>query len=544
MPKCIIKNLLRNIIYLLFLGILVYSCTLVTEPDPIYNRNASPPQVYSFNFTDFTPGQHVDGTVRMTFNSPDVNSPDAVARLIVDSSDTYYYSSLPFTVELDTRNYSEGIHKIAFYVYLNDKTLGLLNIINAPNKIYETTLYFDRTPPDIVQLTVAMGNGNNINLNWTKSVAENFYSYLVFKSVDGNTFLPVDTIADKNSTSYIDTAGTGLIGIKYQYKVAVTTDIKLKYQADSNTGELIRGAPYLYNFTKLVGGPFLNETLDRVYFMTESKLVSFDASGNTLSADLDLTGFMSIDGVKLFAFNYDKSKIYLFNTAGNILWVLNSSNLSVIKKAALPESGWQLYVLDDSRILFNAYYKMSIVDIDSNQVLNSIEFSNQSMASCAVLNQNNSRLIISYNNNGSWYLEVMDVTNNNFTITQSLKTYGGQYLSMKIGGDRLYCDGKLVYNANTLTGIMTINTDEYIKSFAVSQNNAALLQDAIFSVPGLYNINCNKISIYDNAIQKISEFYLHCGYTMQMSSYKMFLSPDYSTRPVTNVIGYSFKYGE
>ncbi len=534
----------KCLIYTIISGMLFYSCTLVTEPERFYNHEAFPPEYQNYNFENIARGQHVDGIIRLNFEPQGINNTDITVRVAIDDKLEYYFDRLPITLDINTRNYPEGDHTIYFYIYYGNSSLGLLNVVGAPNKVFETNLYFDRTPPDSVKLSAAIINGKDVQLNWTKSTSITFYSYLIYKSVNDGAFILIDTILNKNITSYNDTTGLDLIGVKYQYKVAVTNDNKFSSQSGSNISGILFGDKIKYNFVKLIDGPWLNEEYDELYYIVDDKLVSFSSLNNVFKNELDLTGFLGQYYGILFAFNKDRSKIYLFNSVGNKLWIINSNNLTVVKKLNLSDGGDQLYVIDDSRIILNSYFKMTIFNTENNQLINSVVFPLSKTASSAALTNNNSRMIINAMISGNSYLEVMDVTGNNFNIIDSVKTYDKQYLSMKISGNKLYCDGQSIYDAGTLSGLGSLEPKNNINSFDVSGSNVALLKSGNYFIPDLYNITCKIISIYNSSDQLVKNYYLNCGYTIALGKSKVFIAVDKNNLPGDNILGYLLNIGE
>ncbi|MDP3147509.1 MAG: hypothetical protein Q8N83_00130 [Ignavibacteria bacterium] len=537
---------LKNIFCIIYFGLTLFpSCTLVTEPERFYNHNAYPPEYSVYNFDELKPGQHVDGTIKIVFNYNEFNYKVDAVRPAVDGKVFSYSDLMPYTFYLNTRNYPEGNHKITFNVYQNAKPHGLLHLIAnpLPSSVFEATLYFDRTPPDTVHLSLVSDKDKEIILNWTESNCETFYSYLIYKSIDGNSFKHIATVSDKSITSYTDTTGLDLVGMSYKYKVNVTTDYLFKYQTESNVEEYILGDPFIYEFTRFFSGPFFNEKELQIYFIVDNKFVSFSSVDNRYINEIDLTGLRDNNEFLEFTLNKEKSKIYLYNFSTNKLWVINSSDLSVIKKVNLPEYGRELFVLDNSRVFVFGSGVFNIFNIDTNTLENSLPLSYNYIPSSAVLNENTLHLIINVEKNNSWRLDVMDVTNNDFNIIDS-GWANNQYLSMKKGGDKLYCDAKWIYDINTLKGVGYINSDDYIKAFSVSDQKIALLQDDKYITPGFDEVLCNKITLFDNQINKIKEWKLRCGFTLALGGNKVFASIDRNHIPRKNILGFSLKFGE
>jgi hypothetical protein len=538
---------LKVFLLLISVGILFYnSCTLVTEPERNYNEKAYPPELYIYNFDDLEPGQHVDGTIQILFDPGEIGYEFEIMRVAVD--DTYYlaFFELPYVLVMDTRRYSEGLHKISILIWQHDKPHGLLNLFDSPSSIFENTLYFDRTPPDKVQLTVTNENNNQIRLNWTESTCPVFYSYLIYKSVNEGAYKSIGSISSKSTTTFIDTTGLELIGADYNYKIDVTTDYLHTFQTESEVASCKIGNPIIHTFSKYQGGPYMNNEASQVNFLLDRKLVSFSSFDNSFIRELDLSGLMAQEEYVAYVHDNTKSRIYLLNQQENKLWVINSTDFRILLQTILPESRNQFYILDDSRIMFNFGSALKIINIDSNTIENTLDLSDSAYINSAVLSPDNTTLILNWRRNvpnipTNFYFAEMDVTNSNFNLIRLVPIWY-QYLRIERSGNKIYCDGKRIYDVATLEQINVLNINGDISTFSSYEDKVAISQDGKYNVPGLYEINCSYISLYNYEGQKLKEWYFSSGfswYDIQTGNNSVF-----SRYSRENILAYSLKYSE
>jgi hypothetical protein len=540
-----ILNRFKYLYFLLFSVFLFYSCTLVTEPTSVYNSKAAPPALLVYNFSQLSPGQHVDGKIKVTFDPQDLGNGDIQGRVYIDSTSFSYFSYLPYTLQINTRNYSEGMHNIYFYVYQKDNNLGLLNLINAPAKVYGNYLYFDRTPPDQVNLSVTLESSSTRDLTWSQSKSNDFYAYLIYKSVGSSPYVLIDTVYDRNVTSLKDTAYSDLLGVKFQYKVAVTTDNKFTFKTDSNPAGCVLGMPIKYNFNQFNSGPFLNENLSRIYFIVDEKLVAFSTADLSNLAEVALNGLMiSPSDYISFNFNFFKSRIYLYNPNGNKLWIINASNLSVIKTLTLPASGNNLYVLDNSRILFFSYNGYIIIDTDTNSILNSTG-NYLHLYGPAVVVQDSAKIVCVCNDpdKGLCLFTVL-ASSSSFNILNYVNI-NNNYRAIKLAGNKLYCDTKSIYDVNSLNLIGTLNINETVDSYAVT--DGFIVTDGLYTyhLSDNYFVSCKKISLYNDQSNKLMQFFVNTNNSLAIDKENIYMGPPpINGTGQADVLGYSIRYGK
>lgn len=506
------------------------SCTLVTEPERYYNNNAYPPELFNYNFENLAPGQHVDGSIRIVFNPPNIDYEYSEVRVFIDNNSYGSFQTLPCTLEINTRNYTEGFHKFSFAVYQKNKPHGLLNLLDPPTSIFENDLYFDRTPPEPVNLAVTNQNNESIKLNWTESNSDLFYAYLIYKSINDWNYLCIDTITDKSVTTYTDNEDLTLIGANYKYKVAVTTDYKFTFQIDSNIDGCKLGDPFIYNFLIFKSGPYLSEAFSKIFYLVDKKLIGFSTIDNSIAGELNLETLINFNETITFAFNNSKSKIYLLNQTTKKLWIVNSSNLSIYNQINLIHAAPEFFVLDDTRIMLHYNTYLEILDINNNTVLNTLVLENDTYVQSGVMNEEGNKLILSWWPQfiGHFFAE-MDITNNDFQILRLIPS-DFSHMPLQIGLGKLFNNGTKIYDLNTFY-YTSLSTTEFFSSFAVYNDKVALLNYA--------SGNLRKINLYDTQDHIVKSWFTICVQQMQVGHNKVFT--EFGSE---NILGYSLKYAE
>ena len=195
---------LKGILLLeIFISIASLKCNYFTEPEPYYNKNAgSTPPVPGTDITHFKQGQHVGGTITFTY------LPKLHEKAII-KEELMYVDSIPLepiegslaTFRLDTKKWSESLHKIRIDVWFTYNDLGIdANSRNQPSASYITTLVFDQTPPIAPRhLTVTKVN-NYPRISWQSTPFPTFYSYVIERNG-----VPIDTTYSVEDSSYDDT---------------------------------------------------------------------------------------------------------------------------------------------------------------------------------------------------------------------------------------------------------------------------------------------------------------------------------------------------
>ena len=327
---------------------------------------------------------------------------------------------------------------LSFYVYLEDDSTGLLSLAGAPSRIYVVSIFIDRTPPDSVTITDPVIENDRIQISWTESVNDNFLAYIFFKSAGDDDLVPVDTIYEKTETSYSDTSIADIAGLKYQYKVNVTTDPEFANQASSNVVTCYSGNPFKFNFSSFQEGPIVSGIKERVYFIADNKLLSFSANDESFISSADISGLYDQRHDPVVCnFNKDESRMYFYNMFANILCIVNSVNLNMIKIFHPLEGNSDMLIPDDNRIIFNDYTGLKLIDIETNTLLKFLPLSHSELYPAA-LNEDHSKLIREHSLSKFY---IIDVTGNDLNILDSV-AFNTYSIQLKSIGTLLCSDGE------------------------------------------------------------------------------------------------------
>lgn len=211
------------------LSLFFNSCDFISEPERIINNDAKPLITGTFEFQDFAKGQHIDGKINFVVNTSSVNFSISDVRLVVDSDFAGWADSYPYTFTLDTRNYNEGTHRISILIYKkNSHDHGMLNLLHPPEITLSTELVFDQSPPLPVTLSLTKTpDGKKVLLSWSKSTNANFAAYRIFRSY-GQGWKILDTIYQKNSTSFTDSSIEPVYNLPLKYAIEVNTSYEIE----------------------------------------------------------------------------------------------------------------------------------------------------------------------------------------------------------------------------------------------------------------------------------------------------------------------------
>ncbi len=530
---------IRKLFLFVLSSLILHSCTLITEPGRIYNQNAHPPEIVIYNFDNIPPGKHINGTIVINFDPFDITSNVKTVKVFVDTIPIVTANNLPYQFYFDTNNLPEGTHNLSFYVYLEDDSTGLLSLAGAPSRIYVVSIFIDRTPPDSVTITDPVIENDRIQISWTESVNDNFLAYIFFKSVGDDDFVPVDTIYEKTETSYSDTSIADIAGLKYQYKVNVTTDPEFANQASSNVVTCYSGNPFKFNFSSFQEGPIVSGIKERVYFIADNKLLSFSANDESFISSADISGLYDQQHDPVVCnFNKDESRMYFYNMFANILCIMNSVNLNMIKIFHPLEGNSDMLIPDDNRIIFNDYTGLKLIDIETNTLLKFLPLSHSELYPAA-LNEDHSKLIREHSLSKFY---IIDVTGNDLNIVDSV-AFNTYSIQLKSTGTLLCSDGEWLYNSNTydLIGYLGGNNNY----FSVSADRVLTIDPESYSIPGFADVPAYKISLYNEGAQHIKDKFFVSDYLFPRAAafHDKVYASDINT-PVQNVLCYVLDFGE
>lgn len=321
--KQVIKSNLTIVI--LWFALVFNSCSYFTEPEPYVNSEARPaPEVKSVDILLYKPGQHVGGTITITY-FPQIIPPQSVYQVIlfidtVSISPEYGYIA---TFRVNTTSWSQALHTLRFEVWKTYNHLGIeANLRNAPSESYKTTLIFDQTSP-IAPLNVKITNVNgHPHLSWQGSAFSSFFCYVIKKNGT-----PLDTLFSQSDSSFDDS----------QYKLADFD--KVSYSVgSSNAGTVAYSSPVTLQYGQSLSlnsaKGILDDFNERAIFQSDYSIIHSDFSVDfysyIISASTKTSGVLtnllisaesgvcpaakSPDGTRFFLWEHDYGSILEFDS--------------------------------------------------------------------------------------------------------------------------------------------------------------------------------------------------------------------------------------
>ncbi|HEY6951453.1 MAG TPA: hypothetical protein VI758_03535 [Bacteroidota bacterium] len=212
-----ISKLLCSAVVLL--SVLLCSCEL-TEPPPIKGNSPEVPPVLPVSLGGITPGQHVAGSLTLTVPDSFLAAGVTKVTFLMDTVVLYESVSAGMVIKLDLHSFAEGPHFLIFAIYDVNQSAGLLGLIGAPSRMYETPIIVDKTVPTVVQ-NVAVQWQTHPTITWQQSPDLNFRGFIVRKhATDGTNQVKVlDTLLSRDSTTFIDITQGPLYGAMAAYSV-------------------------------------------------------------------------------------------------------------------------------------------------------------------------------------------------------------------------------------------------------------------------------------------------------------------------------------
>jgi hypothetical protein len=317
----IVRN--RNVFYASLVAIIVNSCI---SDDVFFNHEAGPPEEQILNVDHLKQGQHVDGMLSFTF-SPESNSSIMGVVVFVDSVVVQQLYNSPYHIEINTRQWPEGSHRIDIgLVKEKAPEIGMLSLIGFPYKLYTIDLVFDRTPPTGVTLLKAEWDDTMHSpvLTWTKNNDPNFYAYIIYRQ-DKSTIYEAGRVYNQDQLSMADTWNNGAIGFTVTYYIEV-----------SNRFQSLQSNPIILSYPSQINAapeslssfihPIISKTRPELYVLETHAVKAL----STLSNQVTRSYPMDFKYPVSFAISQDESKLYVVSTYSPKLTVLDASTFDVI----------------------------------------------------------------------------------------------------------------------------------------------------------------------------------------------------------------------
>jgi len=359
------------------------SCDLITEPERFIDKNVAAPSIGYLYFENLSEGQHVDGVLRIQIDTTNIDFEVTAVSLFIDGQEIYRYQNKPFTIILDTRNYSEGLHQIGIGVRQDEPNHGLLNLLFVPTVYLETELFFDRTEPASINITTSDDEAGFTIINWSQSPNLNFVAYKILRSYNSSLWDTIATIFSKEVTSFKDSVDYVINGLEVDYKLIHYTafDFSLFKESEVVTHFVGHMLNYDIQMSSSKRGLVSNPILNQIYFMLDGKILSFSTDNNLFQRELyipDLpNGYpfasfaVSNDGLRIFVYKNYERKLWILGTGTNLLYLIGTRTLNVPEE--LRTDSDEIFHIEENKILlFGRYEKVRLIDINLNVVLDSL----------------------------------------------------------------------------------------------------------------------------------------------------------------------------
>ncbi|HCY76821.1 MAG TPA: hypothetical protein DHV28_12945 [Ignavibacteriales bacterium] len=545
--------------FLCIISFLFLSCDLITEPERLVDKNNIPPEAGDLQLNDLVEGQHVDGTLRFSIDTAGLIFIPTGIGVFIDGQEYTRYPNNSYIIEIDTRRYSEGPHKIAIGYYQEDPNHGLLNLFYIPSVYLETGLYFDRTPPAQISITTNEEENGFTRINWDESPNQNFLEYRILKSYDNVNWETLETIKSRQVTSLIDSVDVVLNGVEVKYKLIHSTGYT---SIESNIITQLIGQELEYYVQQSISkrGLISNRMLNEIYFMIDKKIIGFSSLDNLFKKEIFLSDIPSGPPFASFAVSKDGQRIFVYNNYGRKLWILGANLFYVIGSVTLnvpeelrTESDEIIHIDQNKILLFGKYEKLRLVDYSQNIVLDSLVIANTNIQ-CVTVSNDRTKLIVGLIDKNVfpnvYKIQIRNLGLSGFPVINEIVTDAPCYKIMTSSDDQRLIElpsqsTKLnIRNINSLniTGFLNSEQNQRITDFALSEDKCYLYQQ--FSI--IYNGNTKsvfKTTRFDiNSLNPEMSQYLSnvWSYNIDISGNNIYV-PTSSILNEKNIIGISIK---
>lgn len=227
------KKILPAFISAIYISLAAFNLSCeVSEPERFYNANIDPIGT-GVIISDTLQGQKVvSGKINVIVDTAGMNFPVSEMRLLVGNDDdllSHVANNYPFSFEIDTWRYGNGIIDVKLWVMNKKRNNGLYNLGNTPRPalILEGKIDIDNSEPQAVTVTGEhLANSPYVTLSWLPTPARNFTSYIIYRSYYGEPLFspPIDTLYNINDTVYVDTPELNHGAVFYSIMVTSNSD--------------------------------------------------------------------------------------------------------------------------------------------------------------------------------------------------------------------------------------------------------------------------------------------------------------------------------
>jgi DNA-binding beta-propeller fold protein YncE len=316
-------------------GILMAGISLMTceEPEPYFNKRATPPEEYTLDILDIHDGQHLAGMVSFCYTPTLPVADISDVALFVDEQLVYATSGSVggcYPLSLNTYDWPEGNHVVTIGIFRKQPPdHGLLNLAGVPSINYTASVVFDQTSPSPVTLESVTRNpetGKPI-LSWTGNDDLNFFGYIVYKEEYGSGVF-LDTLYDQHTTSFADASHGEYLGIRCAYKVIVWNRASL---AESNAVEFVYPSPVPITTDDQLGicAPIGSYDDTELFVLNSEGVRAIAKATNMVTRSFPMAGKYP----QGFALSNDGTKLYVVSSYNPGLIVLDAATFDIIASA-------------------------------------------------------------------------------------------------------------------------------------------------------------------------------------------------------------------
>lgn len=443
----------------------------------------------------------IAGIANITIDTSGITFPIDYMSVVIDSAtESAMQIRSPYNLQLNTYNYSNGLHTI--YIYIYDKKLkeyALLTITGI--------LDIDNSYPLPVNLSLGEFEGySSPILIWTQTPSHNFTNYIVWRNLEkpylDNYWEPIDTLNDKTDTVYTDKSLELIIDKEVYYKVSVINTVDRRGAFSENINYTIGDL----GLTANVGGLIASSTKPEVFCFTGSSIhiasTETDEILQTFPVNEPIIYFLADKyGKEIYGVgsNYDKIYIYDANTYEH------KRTIDIQKNGAeyiiiCPGKQGELFVKTDA-------HTITRINTDDGSIIGSFHYPDFDLGSSIVTSADNSIIYVpAYSESSNPRILAVNVSSPVMALITSKES---DYLPrlFPMADNMFLCEtldwGPLMYtirirDAATLEILRTIRGDE----FGTYDMNMNLLISGekmyLSQVNNIYELETSSLSLHRN----------------------------------------------
>jgi len=340
---------LFRIYFVIILFLMIIGCE-ITALEPITQTSINTPNFVEAEIGDFHTGAHVAGNIRLSVPQNQLTFDVGRINYFIDSLRLFFGedSNFPYSLTLDTRNYSQREHILTVAVYEQKPTLGIYNLLEMPRLVYSTSAVFDQTPPSKVD-SLTISYDGNILIQWSQTSTPSFGNYQVSTSFFSDYLLNSDdystTISERTTTSWRINSSSYPVGTSVYVNITINNGAEVA-PYNQSTGVVGKSIPIQAPIISFWRHPSLNQTYACA---TDGRIYVLSDEGSTVIRSSTPLG----SGVALF--KEDGTNMYIFNSASKSLKEYSLTNFSLVRTIQLPD-----YISEYATCVFSSNGKFYI----------------------------------------------------------------------------------------------------------------------------------------------------------------------------------------